>query len=88
MFLTFLMQDQGKRKTLMNVGKVSKEKYALMRGGNRSDAKLERVEAGLAMARALIREAAEDNNCTSSLHDDLDYIPRGYIYRNACAFHR
>ncbi|KAL9384608.1 hypothetical protein Peur_021618 [Populus x canadensis] len=82
------MIDQGKRKTLMNVGKVSKEKYVLMRGGNRSDAKLERVEAGLAMARALIREAAEDNNCTSSLHDDLDYIPRGYIYRNACAFHR
>ena len=88
MFLSFPVQDQGKRKTMINAGKVSKEKDVLMRGGGRSEAKLERVEAGLAMARALIREAAEDKNCTSSLHDDFDYIPRGYIYRNACAFHR
>ena len=51
------------------------------------DEKLERLEAGLASARALIREAmAKSKNRTSDL-EDADYIPHGEIYRNAYAFH-
>ncbi|CAI0552166.1 unnamed protein product [Linum tenue] len=54
------------------------------------DPKLEKVEASLAMARALIKEAAATLNCTASsaLHQDSDYVPYGDVYRNPCAFHR
>ncbi|KAL5794372.1 hypothetical protein ACOSP7_002966 [Xanthoceras sorbifolium] len=52
------------------------------------DEKLEKVEAGLARARALIREAALNPNGTSPLPSSSSYVPQGYIYRNAHAFHR
>ncbi|CAN1345217.1 Probable glycosyltransferase At3g07620 [Linum perenne] len=58
-----------------------------------TDPKLEKIEASLAMARAVIKEAAilNSGNCTSSsalYHDDSDYVPYGVVYRNPCAFHR
>lgn len=49
--------------------------------------KLEKVEAGLARARAAIREATRSCNRTSPLYDQ-DYVPKGPIYRNSHAFHR
>ncbi|KAI8008832.1 putative glycosyltransferase [Camellia lanceoleosa] len=61
-------------------------KYGLRRSKKR-DAKLKRVEASLAGARALIRNAMINQNRSSPLQD-LDYIPNGDIYRNAYAFHR
>ncbi|CAL5403303.1 unnamed protein product [Camellia sinensis] len=62
------------------------DKYGLRRS-KKSDAKLKRVEASFAGARALIRNAMINQNCSSPLQDS-DYIPNGDIYRNAYAFHR
>lgn len=52
------------------------------------DEKLEKLEADLATARALIREATKKVNQTkkSSL-EDADYVPQGEVYKNAYAFH-
>ncbi|KAG4906900.1 hypothetical protein AAZX31_20G058000 [Glycine max] len=53
------------------------------------DRKLEKVEASLAKARALIKEALLLRTNATVLQDDTsDYIPEGDIYRNAVAFHR
>ncbi|BBG99864.1 Exostosin family protein [Prunus dulcis] len=52
----------------------------------KGDVNLERLEAGLATARALIREATSKFNHTAL--EDADYVPQGDIYRNAYAFHR
>ncbi|XP_040381782.1 probable glycosyltransferase At5g03795 [Oryza brachyantha] len=53
----------------------------------RRDAKLERLELGLAKARAAIREAIKNKEKLPPL-PDKDYVPVGPIYRNAYAFHR
>ncbi|KAJ6797658.1 putative glycosyltransferase [Iris pallida] len=53
----------------------------------RRDVKLERLENGLAKARAAIREATR-NPTGKSLIEDKDYVPQGPIYRNPHAFHR
>ncbi|XP_010933454.3 probable glycosyltransferase At5g03795 [Elaeis guineensis] len=50
------------------------------------DTKLERLEFGLARARAAIREAARNPNRTALV--DKDYVPIGPVYRNAYAFHK
>eukprot|EP00268_Persea_americana_P023624 TRINITY_DN2317_c0_g1_i1.p1 TRINITY_DN2317_c0_g1~~TRINITY_DN2317_c0_g1_i1.p1 ORF type:complete len:522 (+),score=66.24 TRINITY_DN2317_c0_g1_i1:454-2019(+) len=47
-----------------------------------------RVEASLARARALIREAAKNESGLPSAQQDPDYVPYGPVYRNANAFHR
>lgn len=53
----------------------------------RRDIKLERIEHGLAKARAAIREATR-NPSGKSLIEDKDYVPQGPMYRNPHAFHR
>ncbi|KAJ8631151.1 hypothetical protein MRB53_024474 [Persea americana] len=47
---------------------------------------LERIEVGLARARAAIRRAIVTENYTS--YKEKSYVPRGPIYRNAYAFHQ
>ncbi|XP_078180942.1 putative glycosyltransferase At5g03795 [Carex rostrata] len=51
------------------------------------DIKLEKIEFGLARARAAIREANQNKSYLQNL-PDKDYVPIGPVYRNAYAFHR
>lgn len=51
------------------------------------DIKLEKIEFGLARARAAIREAIQNKSYLPNL-SDKDYVPIGPVYRNAYAFHR
>ncbi|OMP03963.1 Exostosin-like protein [Corchorus capsularis] len=75
-----------KEKEFINLEKILDDQSALRRGKLR-DEKLEKVEASLARARALIREAILNPQSTLDLKDS-DYVPRGDIYRNAHVFHR
>ncbi|XP_020537835.1 probable glycosyltransferase At5g20260 isoform X2 [Jatropha curcas] len=47
---------------------------------------LEKIENGLARARAAIRQAVEKRNYSSFKEES--YIPRGVVYRNSYAFHQ
>lgn len=75
-----------RQKEFMNPGNGLNEKSVRERLRPR-DAELERVEAGLARARALIREGTT-NWSSISAPVGADYVPQGDIYRNATAFHR
>lgn len=63
------------------------EKSGLRGRTKKRDEKLEKVEAGLARARALIREAMADRSRSSPLKDP-DFVPEGDLYTNPYAFHR
>ncbi|KAL5697895.1 xylogalacturonan beta-1,3-xylosyltransferase [Ranunculus cassubicifolius] len=52
----------------------------------REKSRMEKIEDGLAKARAAIREAVRTQNYTSNKVED--FIPRGSIYRNPYAFHQ
>lgn len=60
---------------------------SLRRRGKPRDGKMEKIEASLARARALIRQAIVNGSQQLPLHD-ADYIPQGEIYRNPLVFHR
>lgn len=53
-----------------------------------SDENLEKVEASLAKARALIKQALLRTNDIVPIEESHDYVPQGDIYKNAFAFHR
>ncbi|KAA8516638.1 hypothetical protein F0562_016856 [Nyssa sinensis] len=59
------------------------EEESLKMRSQKKYSNLERVEAGLAQARAAIKEAKNGNQT-----QDPDYIPSGPMYWNANAFHR
>ncbi|XP_075499575.1 LOW QUALITY PROTEIN: putative glycosyltransferase At3g07620 [Primulina tabacum] len=57
--------------------------------GRERDKKMERVEAGLVKARALIRDAIRQSRHSHvPAVEDQDYVPRGKVYRNAYVFER
>lgn len=84
------MQDKrkAKAKEYINLERIWNDESVKRRGEPR-DGSLEMAEAGLAKARALIRDASlNPNNSSTSELADSDYVPQGDIYRNPHAFHR
>lgn len=82
---------QNKKKQIA-VDKLIKELEAesMSRRGKEKDKKLEKIEASLSVARALIKQTAAStlNRSRSSPLKDPDYVPHGDIYKNAYLFHR
>ncbi|KAK6259619.1 hypothetical protein SCA6_014093 [Theobroma cacao] len=76
-----------KEKEFINLEMIFHNNDSVLKRVKPRDERLEKVEASLARARALIREAILNPNSTLDLQD-LDYVPQGNIYRNAHAFHR
>ncbi|KAK6142389.1 hypothetical protein DH2020_022737 [Rehmannia glutinosa] len=60
----------------------------MSRSGKEKDKKIARIEAGLARARSLIKDAINKSRDSPPLTEDLDYVPQGEIYRNAYVFQR
>ncbi|KAK7393811.1 hypothetical protein VNO78_22375 [Psophocarpus tetragonolobus] len=84
-----LCKDEGTQKPLANKGELSFVNKLVIQREIQGDRKLRKVEASLAKARALIKEALVRTNATVLQEDtSSDYIPHGDIYRNAFAFHR
>ncbi|KAF5749398.1 Exostosin family protein putative isoform 1 [Tripterygium wilfordii] len=72
---TYISNSSTNDTSFRKLGESKKEKSSL-----------ERIEEGLARARAAIREAARIKNYTSDKQQS--YVPRGSIYRNPYAFHQ
>ncbi|PIN20356.1 Acetylglucosaminyltransferase EXT1/exostosin 1 [Handroanthus impetiginosus] len=76
-----------KQKAVANLVKELNEETMKRRGKER-DKKMERIEASLASARALIKDAINKSRYSPPLVEDVDYVPQGEIYRNAYVFQR
>jgi hypothetical protein len=83
--LFFNIKDEGRYEPIVSNELDNK---LPIRRSMQGDGNLEKVEASLAKARALIKQALLRTNDVVSLEDSHDYIPQGDIYRNAFAFHR
>ncbi|PON88004.1 Exostosin-like [Trema orientale] len=79
--------NQRKRKELPEMG--SSDNSVLVNRTRHRDERLERLEADLATARALIREAMTKKLMSQTILplEDTDYVPQGDIYKNPYAFH-
>lgn len=83
------MQQNPKRQRA--VEKLVKElnEETMMRRGMERDENMGRIEADLASARALIKDAIFNSRVSPPLFaQDVDYVPRGEIYRNSYVFQR
>lgn len=72
------------------VEKLAKEldEETTMRRGAERDENMVKIEADLATARALIRDAIFNSRDSPPLAQGVDYFPRGEIYRNSYVFQR
>lgn len=72
------------------VEKLAKEldEETMIRRGIERDQNMVKIEADLATARALIKDAIFKSRDSPPLAQDADYIPRGQIYRNSYVFQR
>jgi xylogalacturonan beta-1,3-xylosyltransferase len=77
-FMQFLFLD------LLHVSNLVLVRVTLLLGQKKTD--FERIEEGLAQARAAIYRAIRSQN--SSSYKEGSYIPRGSMYRNQYAFHQ
>lgn len=80
-----------KKQMAVDILKKELEAESMARRGKEKDKKLEKIEAGLASARVLIKQTAASsslNHSRSSPLKDPDYVPHGDIYKNAYLFHR
>ncbi|KAL8056931.1 hypothetical protein ABFX02_04G150400 [Erythranthe guttata] len=75
------------QKAVTNLVEELNEISALRRGKER-DKKVETIEAGLAKARALIKDAIIKSRYSPPSIEDLDYVPQGEIYLNSYVFQR
>ncbi|KAL3615334.1 hypothetical protein CASFOL_040995 [Castilleja foliolosa] len=77
------------QKAVMSLAKELNEK-SISRRGQKRDKKIERIEANLAKARVLIKDAIikSRNSTPTNLTEDVDYVPSGEIYRNAYVIQR
>ncbi|CAK8566967.1 unnamed protein product [Lathyrus sativus] len=78
-------KDEGRHKTMSYDRELHKLSTRISIQG---DGNLEKVEASLAKARALIKQALLRTNDIVPIEDSHDYVPQGNIYINAFAFHR
>lgn len=76
------------QRAVANLIKDLKTETMLRREKKKKDENMEKIEAGLSSARALIRETLLINGTNESPYEDADYVPQGNIYRNPHAFHR
>lgn len=72
------------------VEKLVKElnEETMMRRGMERDENMRKIEADLAGARALIKDAIFKSRDSPTLTQDVDYVPHGEIYRNSYVFQR
>ncbi|KAG6387050.1 hypothetical protein SASPL_152232 [Salvia splendens] len=72
------------------VEKLAKEldEETMIRRGTERDQNMVKIEADLATARALIKDAIFKSRDSPPLAQDADYFPRGQIYRNSYVFQR
>lgn len=66
--------------------RIFKKKEKEKKNNNNNNHSLEKIENGLARARAAIRAAARRQSY--KLEGDEIFIPRGPVYRNPYAFHQ
>ncbi|KAL7584056.1 hypothetical protein Lser_V15G45529 [Lactuca serriola] len=82
-------QNGKMNKVVSRLIKELKDETLLRRSKKKKrDEKLEKVEAELARARVLIRDAGMNLSRSSYPLHDRDYVPHGSIYRNPYMFHR
>ncbi|KMZ72494.1 UDP-Xyl: xylogalacturonan beta-1,3-xylosyltransferase, family GT47 [Zostera marina] len=79
---------------------LSMPEAATRRGRKSANTNIDRIELSLARARSVIRKSNKKSSSSSSSSHrrrrssnitalaQLDYVPKGHIYRNAAAFHR
>lgn len=79
-----MQEERRQKQALLN---LEKNNSVSPKKNKQRDEKLDRLEAFLARARALIKQAALSNRIsTSSQIENKDYVSHGGIYRNAYTF--
>lgn len=86
--LDLCMQQNPKRQKAVEKLVEELNEETMMRRGMGRDTKMEKIESDLARARALIKDAIFKSRDSPPLTEDVDYVPRGEIYRNSYVFQR